>query len=67
MLTTLQFPDHFLWGTATSSYQVEGGVHEGGRTESIWDVYAHTPGNIKNGENGDVADDHFIAGRKTSP
>ncbi|MDR0562384.1 MAG: family 1 glycosylhydrolase, partial [Spirochaetaceae bacterium] len=36
----LEFPDDFLWGTATASYQVEGAGREGGRTESIWDTFA---------------------------
>jgi len=54
-----QLPPGFLWGTATSAYQIEGGVHEGGRGESIWDRFCHTPGRIKTHENADVACDHF--------
>jgi beta-glucosidase len=54
-----KFPQNFQWGTATSSYQVEGAAYEGGRSESIWDVFSHTPGIIKNNENGDVACDHY--------
>jgi beta-glucosidase len=53
------FPDGFIWGSATASYQIEGGVSEGGRGRSIWDTYSHTPGRILNGETGDVAVDHF--------
>jgi beta-glucosidase len=53
------FPNGFLWGTATASYQIEGGVDEGGRGESIWDRFAHTPGRILNGDTGDVAADHY--------
>jgi len=53
------FPEGFLWGAASASYQIEGGVREGGRGESIWDTFSHTPGNIKNGETGDVAADSF--------
>jgi beta-glucosidase len=53
------FPSGFLWGTATASYQIEGGVDEGGRGESIWDRFAHTPGRILNGDTGDVAADHY--------
>ena len=49
----------FLWGTATSSYQIEGAVNEGNRGISIWDTFARTPGKVKNGETGDVAIDHF--------
>jgi Glycosyl hydrolase family 1 len=57
-LATHAFPSGFLWGTATASYQIEGGVDEGGRDESIWDHFAHTPGRILNGDIGDVAADH---------
>jgi beta-glucosidase len=53
------FPDGFRWGVATSAYQIEGAVNEDGRGASIWDVYAHTPGKIKNGDNADVANDHY--------
>ena len=54
-----EFPKGFLWGAASASYQIEGGVHEGGRGESVWDAFAHTPGKIKNGDTGDVAADSF--------
>ncbi len=53
------FPAGFLWGTATASYQIEGGATEGGRTASIWDTFSHTPGRILNDDTGDVAVDHF--------
>jgi beta-glucosidase len=53
------FPDDFLWGAATASYQIEGGVHEGGRGPSIWDTFSHTPGKVLNGDTGDVAADHY--------
>jgi beta-galactosidase len=55
----LQFPETFIWGTATASYQVEGAVHEGGRGLSTWDAFSHTPGRTKNGDTGDVAIDHY--------
>ncbi len=54
-----RFPDGFLWGAATASYQIEGGVADDGRGPSIWDTFAHTPGKIERGENGDVASDHY--------
>ena len=54
-----QLPSGFLWGTATSAYQIEGGVHEGGRGECIWDRFCRTPGRIKTHENADVACDHY--------
>lgn len=55
----LKFPDGFLWGTATASYQIEGAVQADGRGESIWDRFAHTPGKIENGDTGDTACDHY--------
>ena len=54
-----RFPPGFLWGTATSSYQIEGAVTAGGRSPSIWDTFSHTPGMTHNGETGDVAVDHY--------
>ena len=54
-----RFPDGFLWGTATASYQVEGAVNEDGRGPSIWDTFSHTPGKVVNNATGDVADDHY--------
>lgn len=53
------FPAGFLWGTATSAYQVEGAWDEDGRGPSIWDTFAHTPGKVENGDTGDVACDHY--------
>ncbi|KAJ3680035.1 hypothetical protein LUZ60_016313 [Juncus effusus] len=54
-----EFPESFLFGTATSSYQIEGAYLEGNKGISNWDVFAHTPGKIMDGTNGDVADDHY--------
>ena len=58
-MSTHLFPKDFFWGTATSSYQIEGAWNEDGKGPSIWDTYAHTPGKIKNGDTGDVANDHY--------
>jgi beta-glucosidase len=57
--STREFPSGFYWGTGASSYQIEGAWNEDGKGPSIWDTYAHTPGNIKNGDTGDVANDHY--------
>jgi beta-glucosidase len=51
-------PD-FRWGAATSAYQIEGAVTEGGRSPSIWDTFCRVPGVIDNGDTGDVACDHY--------
>lgn len=53
------FPADFVWGVATAAYQVEGAWNEGGRGPSIWDTFSHTPGKTRNGDNGDVAVDHY--------
>ena len=53
------FPADFLWGAATSSYQIEGAVDEDGRTPSIWDTFAATPGRVDKGDTGAVAVDHY--------
>jgi beta-glucosidase len=58
-LTRSAFGKDFLFGVATSSYQIEGAVAEDGRGPSIWDRFAHTPGKVKGGHNGDVACDHY--------
>jgi len=55
----LAFPEGFLWGTATASYQIEGAYDEDGRSPSIWDTFSKTPGKVLNGDTGDVADDHY--------
>jgi beta-glucosidase len=55
----LVFPKDFLWGAATSAYQVEGATHEDGRGECIWDTFARKPGAVYAGENGDVACDQY--------
>lgn len=57
-LTRKDFPKGFLFGTATSAYQIEG--HKfGGAGETHWDTFAATPGNVENAENGALACDHY--------
>ncbi|KAJ0960987.1 hypothetical protein J5N97_001022 [Dioscorea zingiberensis] len=58
-LDVSQFPPSFLFGTATSSYQVEGAFLEGNKSLSNWDVFTHLGGKIKDGSNGDVSADHY--------
>jgi beta-glucosidase len=56
---SVSFPPDFLWGAATSSYQIEGALHEDGRGSSIWDVFAAMPGKVYQGQNGEPAADHY--------
>ena len=56
---TVTFPDGFLWGAATASYQIEGAAHDGGRGPSVWDHFSHTPGMTANADTGDTACDHY--------
>ncbi|XP_077253989.1 beta-glucosidase 18-like isoform X2 [Tasmannia lanceolata] len=53
------FPKGFLFGAATSSYQVEGAVLEDGKGLNNWDIFTHEPGKITDGSNGDIAIDHY--------
>lgn len=58
-MTDVRFPDGFVWGAATAAYQIEGAVAEDGRTPSIWDTFAHTPGRTRHGDHADIACDHY--------
>ena len=58
-MTARIFPDGFLWGVATSAYQIEGATRERGRGESVWDRFSSVPGNILDGSDGALACDHF--------
>ena len=59
MKSKINFPEDFVWGSATSAYQIEGGHNEGGKGPSIWDAFCKIPGRIKNNDSGDIALDHF--------
>jgi beta-glucosidase len=54
-----KFPAGFGWGVATAAYQIEGAVAEDGRADSVWDTFCRQPGAIRDGQTGDVADDHY--------
>jgi beta-glucosidase len=58
-MSEVTLPSDFFWGVATSAYQIEGAYDEDGRTPSIWDTFSRRPGAVANGENGDVACDHY--------
>ena len=53
------FSENFVWGAATSAYQIEGAVKEDGKGEHIWDVYTKEPGKVYSGHTGEVACDHY--------
>lgn len=53
------FKEDFVWGVATSSYQIEGAAYEDGKGLSIWDVYCTQPGKVYEGHTGEVACDHY--------
>lgn len=54
-----QFPQDFLWGAGTASYQIEGAAYEDGKGLSVWDVFCRKPGAVWHDHNGDVATDHY--------
>lgn len=55
----MQFPEHFIWGAATSAYQIEGATTAGKRGESVWDRLCQRAGAIKHGHTGFTACDHY--------
>ena len=59
MVKEFKFPDEFLWGAATSSYQIEGAWNEDGKGENVWDQICHNTKKVQNGDTGDTACDHY--------
>ena len=59
MIRDTRFPPGFLWGAATSAYQIEGSPLADGAGPSIWHRFTHTPGRTFDGETGDIACDHY--------
>jgi beta-glucosidase len=59
MSAPIRFPSDFLWGCATSAYQIEGSPLADGAGPSIWHRFTRTPGLTRDGENGDIASDHY--------
>lgn len=55
----MTFPEGFIWGAAASSYQLEGGVHEDGKGESVWDRFCRRPGAIDHDQSGEISTDHY--------
>src|SRR5437660_1004198 len=58
-MTEIRFPSDFVWGAATSAYQIEGSPLADGAGPSIWTRFSHHPGRMTNGDTGDVACDHY--------
>ncbi len=54
-----EFPKNFVWGVATAAAQIEGGAWEDGKGASVWDTFCRLPGRVHNGDNLDVACDHY--------
>lgn len=53
------FAKDFVWGAATSSYQIEGTGRDSGKGQNIWDVFTKEPGRVYEGHTGDIACDHY--------
>jgi beta-glucosidase len=55
----ISFPDNFIWGTAASSYQIEGAAQADGKGLSVWDEFCRKESAVVRGESGDIACDHY--------
>jgi beta-glucosidase len=59
MINRNDFPNNFVWGAATASFQIEGATTSDGRGASIWDTFCATPGKTRNGDTGEPGCDHY--------
>ena len=59
MPVSISFPPGFIWGAATSAYQIEGAWDQDGKGPSIWDTFVHQPGRVFQAQTGDLAADHY--------
>ena len=59
-IAPMRFPEDYIWGSATSAYQVEGSLMADGRGASVWDTFAAIPGAIRDGSTGDPAADQYL-------
>jgi beta-glucosidase len=57
--STMDFPADFVWGVATSAYQIEGAATEDGKGPSVWDSFCRVPGAIADRSDGNIACDHY--------
>jgi beta-glucosidase len=58
-ISRTNWPQGFIWGSATAAAQVEGAGHEGGKEDSVWDAFARIPGAVARGDNLETAVDHY--------
>src|SRR5690242_5937176 len=59
MNSPARFPADFVWGASTAAYQIEGATTEDGRGPSVWDTFCAVPGNVRDGDSGEHAADHY--------
>lgn len=58
-MNCMNFPKDFIWGTASSSYQIEGAYNRDGKGASIWDTFCRKDGAIAEGSDGTIACSYY--------